>query len=146
MPKILCAIALLTALIVAVSLGSCGSGLPGSNQVTVRVTPAQATVTVGGILALKGDATGFTSSPIVRWWVQESHDTGGDDCGYLQPPPASPCQFGYVIYSSVSQFPSSAAYYAPFAPGMYHVTFEATQFAEFSHLSKTALATITVTP
>ena len=134
------------ALIAVFLLGSCGNGLPHSDQVTVMVTPALATVAVAGTVSLKGDATGFTRSPIVRWWVQEAHDAGGDDCGYLQPPPVSPCQYGYVIFDSVSQFPSAATYYAPLTPGTYHVTFQATQNTAFDYLSKTAMATITVTP
>jgi hypothetical protein len=64
----------------------------------------------------------------------------------LQPPPTSPCQYGYVIFGSVTQFPSSATYYAPLTPGTYHVTFQATQNTTFDYLSKTATATITVTP
>jgi hypothetical protein len=58
----------------------------------------------------------------------------------------SACPFGHVIFGSVSQFPSSATYYAPLAPGTYHVTFEATQFTTFDHLTKTTTATINVTP
>ncbi len=113
MPQIVRALTLPVALMVAILFGGCGSGLPHSNQVTAMVTPAQATVAIGGTFSLKGDATGFTRSPIVRWWVQEAHNAVGDDCGYLQPPPMSPCQYGYVIYGSVTQFPSSAIYYAP---------------------------------
>lgn len=138
---------ILPAAMALVSLFSdCGSGLPHSSQVTVTVTPAQATVTPGGTLDFVGNASGFTETPIVRWWIQEARNTGGDDCGYLQQPPTSPCQFGYVIYGSVSVFPSSASYFAPLTPGTYHVTFEATQFSTFDHLSKTASATISVTP
>jgi hypothetical protein len=117
--------------------------------VTARVTPAQATVAAGETVGLVGDATGFTDTTQVGvlWWVQEARDAGGgDDCGYLQPPPMSPCPFGYVIFASVSTFPSSATYYAPLTPGTYHVTFKATQFARYDYVSKTATATITVTP
>jgi len=146
MPKIVRAITLPVALIVALLFGSCGSGLPHSGQVTASVAPAEATVAAGGTVALEGDAIGFTRSPIVLWWVQEARDAGGDDCGYLQPPPMSPCQYGYVIFGSVTQFPSSAIYYAPPTPGTYHVTFQATQNTTFEYLSKTATATITVTP
>jgi hypothetical protein len=147
MSQFLRAIALPVALIAVLLLDSCGSGLPHSNHVTATVTPAQATVAASGTVALEGDATGFTQSPIVSWWVQEAHNTGGgDDCGYLQPPPMSPCPYGYVIFGSVTQFPSSATYYAPLTPGTYHVIFWASQFTEFDHLSKTATATITVTP
>jgi hypothetical protein len=144
------AIPLFLALLGAIPLSGCGgggSGLPSSSQVTVLVTPSQTSVAVGGSVALKGSATGFTQTPIVQWWVQEAKNAGGsDDCGYLTPPPMSACQFGYVVFGSVSQFPSSATYYAPLTPGTYHVTFEATQFTAFDHLTKATTATINVTP
>jgi hypothetical protein len=50
-----------------------------------------------------------------------------------------------VIFGSVSPFPSSAIYYALRAPGKHHVTFEATQFTTFDHLTKTATEAINVT-
>ncbi|MGB8064452.1 MAG: hypothetical protein WCF26_21365 [Candidatus Sulfotelmatobacter sp.] len=147
MSQIVRAIALPVTLIVALFLDSCGSGLPRSSEVTVTVTPAQATVAVGETVVLNGNATGFTETPIIEWWVQEARDAGGsDDCGYLQPPLMSRCQFGFVIFGSVTQFPSSATYYAPLTPGTFHVTFAATQFATFDPLSKTATSTLTVTP
>lgn len=147
MSQIVRAIALPVTLIVALFLDSCGSGLPHSSQVTVTVAPAQATVAVGETVVLNGNATGFTETPIIEWWVQEARDAGGsDDCGYLQPPLMSRCQFGFVMFGSVTQFPSSATYYAPLTPGTFHVTFAATQFAGFDPLSKTATATLTVTP
>jgi hypothetical protein len=149
MPQFWRVVTLPVALLAVILLDSCGSGggLPHRNQVTVAVTPAQTTVAVGGTVSLNGNATGFTEAPIVEWWVQEERDAGGsDDCGYLQPPPMSRCQFGFVIFGSVAHFPSSASYYAPLTPGTYHVTFEATQFATFDHVSKTATVTIIVTP
>ena len=146
MSQIVRAVTPLIAPLMALLLGSCGNGLPHSNEVTASVAPATASVAVGGTVALTGDATGFTSSPIVVWRVQEAKATGGDDCGYLDPPAASPCPFGYVIFGSVTKFPSSAKYYAPLTPGAYHVTFEATQNSEFDYLTKTATATIIVTP
>jgi len=109
------------------------------------ISPAQASVSAGGTVMLTGNATGFTQVPVVQWWVQEAQATGGDNCGYLQPPAASPCEFGHVIFGSVAQFPSPANYYAPSTPGTYHVVFEASQFSEFDRLTRTATATITVT-
>jgi hypothetical protein len=50
-------------------------------------------------------------------------------------------RFGHVIFGSVSQFASWATYYAPLAPGTYHVTLEATQYTTFDHLTKTTTAT-----
>ena len=130
-------------------LAACGGGvgLPHSNQVTAQITPAQTSVKVGQTTSLQGSATGFTQAPIVQWWIQEAKNSGdSDDCGYLTLPPMSVCQFGYVVFGSVTQFPSPATYYAPLTPGTYHVTFEASQFEAFDHVSKTATATMTVTP
>jgi hypothetical protein len=137
--------ALSLVLSIAVLLVSCGSGLPPTKDVIATVTPAQATVSTGGNVELIGSAVGFTATPVVRWWVQEAKHTGDDECGYLEPPPVSPCPYGYVIYES--SFPSSATYYAPTTPGIYHVTVELTQFSygAFDHLTKTATATITTT-
>ena len=129
-------------------LAGCGTGgLPHSNQVTVSVTPSQTTVAPGASITLSGSAVGFTASPIVDWWVQESRDLDfNNDCGFLssQAPPQTGCPYGYVMYDGVAKVPSSATYYAPSAPGTYHVAFEASQFVTFDHLSKTATATITV--
>lgn len=129
-------------------LASCGTGgLPHSNQVTASVTPAQATISAGASITLEGSATGFTASPIVQWYIQESYDIDHiNRCGYLStdPPPSSGCPYGYVMFPDVSQVPSSGTFYAPTTPGNYHVTFEATQFTTFDHLTKTAQAVITV--
>ena len=138
----------LAGLVCSLFLSGCGTGgLPHSNQVTAAVSPAQATVQPGGSVSLNGSATGFTASPIVQWYIQESRNIDfNNDCGYLssQAPPVTGCPYGYVMFGDVTQFPSSATYYAPTIPGTYHVTFEATQVVEFDHLTKTAQATITV--
>ncbi len=134
----------------AMFFGSCGTGLPHSSDVVASVTPATATLPVGETVGLVGNATGFTNTQqvVVDWWVQEAKDAGADACGYLKPPPTSACGFGYVIFGPVAKFPSSASYHAPQTPGTYHVTFEATQFSygAFDHVTKSASATITVTP
>ena len=131
-----------------VLLAGCGTGgLPHSNQVTASVTPAQATVSIGGSVALTGSATGFTAAPIIQWYIQESRDISfTNNCGFLtsEAPPQTGCPYGYVMFADVSQFPSSAAYYAPSTPGTYHVTFEASQFVTFDHLTKTAQAVVRV--
>ena len=127
-------------------LAGCGTGgLPHSNQVTVTVTPSQATISTGGTLALTGSADGFTASPIFEWWIQESKDLDfNNDCGFLssQAPPQTGCPFGYVMYDLATA--SHATYYAPPVAGTYHATFSASQFIEFDHLTKNAEATITV--
>jgi hypothetical protein len=148
MPQLLRVCALLGVLTcVAAAMLSCGNGLPHSGDVIASITPAQASIRIGENVALTGNATGFTEAPIVRWWIQEAHDSGsGDDCGYLTLPAMSPCPYGYVVFGSVTRFPSPATYYAPSTTGTYHVTFEAIQSSEYDYLSKTVTATITVTP
>ena len=143
--KIARPIAILVGIGAALLLGSC-SGLPDSDNVFLTLTPAQAGVTVGGAVPLVGNVTGLDlSQSIPDWWVQEARDSGGDWCGYTAPPDAPDCPFGYVVY--VSKFPSAATYYAPATSGTYHVTFRATQWGYAgANVSKTAAATITVTP
>jgi hypothetical protein len=129
-------------------LTSCGTGgLPHTSQVTATVTPSQATVAPGGSVTLTGAAKGFTAAPIVQWYIQESKDIDfNNDCGFLlsTPPPVAGCPYGFVVFADMTTFPSSATYYAPSTPGTYHVTFEASQFTTFDHLTKTAQAVITV--
>ena len=125
----------------------CGNNLPHSGQVSVSVTPSQTTVAPNGSVTLNGSASGFTASVMGRWWIQESYDIDRiNDCGLLttEATPQTGCPYGYVMYDEKMAVPSTATYYAPSAPGTYHVTFEATQFDTFDHLSKTAQATITV--
>jgi hypothetical protein len=137
------------AVLVAVFAPACGTGgLPHTSEVTISVTPSQTTIQAGSSIALLGDAKGFSATPIVQWWIQESHDTkGANDCGYLsnQVPPQTGCPYGYVVYDAVAEgVPSAATYHAPLTAGTYHVTFTATQLVEFDSLSKTVQATITV--
>ncbi len=127
-------------------LTGCGSGLPSRSSITVTVSPSEATVAVGGTVALTGTESGFTAKPIVQWWIQESKAVGSD-CGKLdtQEKDFTGCPYGFVMFHDVTTVPSTATYYAPTTPGTYHVTLTMTQFAEFDHVGKTATATITVT-
>lgn len=96
--------------VVATIFGCGGNGLPHTNQVTATVTPAAATVAPGGSVTLTGEATGFTTGPIVDWYIQESKDIDFiNDCGLLtsQNPPQSGCPYGYVMFDDVTQFPST---------------------------------------
>ena len=47
--------------VAAYSLTSCGNGLPHSNQISARITPAQATVASGGSVVLQATTSGFTN-------------------------------------------------------------------------------------
>lgn len=139
------------ALLLCAVVNGCGNGLPHSSDITVTVSPASATVAVSGTVTLAGSATGFTRTPLIQWWIQESHDIDRmNGCGILManqlPPSPSSCPFGYVAYPNVDSIPSTAVYHPPATPGTYHVTVEMTQVVTFDSVSKTAIATITVTP
>ncbi len=137
------------AILLLQTLTGCGSGLPSASSITVSVSPSQASVQVGGTVALTGTATGFTASAIVTWWIQESKAVDfNNDCGKLdtQGKDFTGCPYGFVMFHDVTTVPSKAIYYAPPTPGTYHVTLTMTQVTEFDHVGKTATATITVTP
>jgi hypothetical protein len=131
-----------------VLLASCGGGgLPPSSAVTVSITPSTATVKTGGTVALTGDATGFTASPIVDWWIQESKGGTGSDCGKLDTDPKdfTGCPYGFVMFDDVNQFPTKATYYAPPTPGTYHVVVSMTEICcYYDYLTKTGSTTVTV--
>lgn len=135
----------------AMVITTCGSGI--ASQVSVAITPAQATVASGSSIDFRGDATGPSKTAFLAgsWWVQESQERDPNkDCGFLVAKDASfaNCPFGYmVIGPDYPQMPSHATYFAPPTPGTYHVTFEVWWGAEaFVTTSKTAGAAVTVTP
>jgi hypothetical protein len=55
--------------VVATLFGCGGNCLPHTNQVTATVTPAAATVAPGCSVTLTGNATGFTTGPVVDWYL-----------------------------------------------------------------------------
>ena len=133
--------------LIAVLLSACGSGLPSSSQISTTITPVQATIPTNTTLTLHGTATGFTTAPIISWWVQESHDLDQiHDCGFAEYEYGhfTNCPFGFVVYT-LFEVPSTATYYAPATPGMYHVTFDVWQRDGFNQVEKSATATIVVT-
>ena len=137
------------AYLMAIFVTACGIGI--ASQVSVAITPRQATVAAGSSVDFRGDATGPTTFLAGGWWVQESYDRDPNkDCGFLAAKDASfaNCPFGYVVIGSdYPHMPSHATYFAPPTPGTYHVTFEAWWGAElFVTTSKTASAAVTVTP
>ena len=132
---------------VAVLLSACGSGLPSSSQISVTITPVQATIPINATLTLHGTAIGFTTPPIGSWWVQESHALDQiHDCGFAEYKDGylTSCPFGFVVYT-LFEVPSAATYYAPPTPGTYHVTFDVWQRDGFNQVEKSATATIVVT-
>ena len=127
----------------------CGGGLPHSSDVSISITPAQASVKPEGTVTLTGTETGFSRTPIVSWWIQESKakDFNNDCCKLdTQAKDFSGCPYGFVMVHDVTTVPSTAVYYAPATPGTYHVTVRMIEVCcWFDYLTKTAQAEITVT-
>jgi hypothetical protein len=134
----------------ATYLSGCGgSGLPDRSSVTVTITPAQATVKAGSVVALVGTESGFTQPPIVSWWIEESKVIDfNNDCGKLdsQAKDFTGCPYGFVMFHDVTTVPSTAYYYAPQTAGVYHVTVSMLQPSRFEELTVSGTAAITVTP
>ena len=127
----------------------CGGGLPHSSDASVSVAPVQASVKAGSTVTLTGTDVGFTQSPIVDWWIQESKAKDfNNDCGKLdtQKKDFTGCPYGFVMFHDVTTVPSTAVYYAPATPGIYHATLQMTEVCcWFDSLTRTANAAITVT-
>ncbi len=136
-------------LLVLVSCG--GAASPDAGSISLSIMPASASVAAGSTLSLTGNATRFTKSPLVGWWMQEAKGSpGGLYCGFdTSHPVPSPadCPAGYITYdTSVSGVPSAAVYHAPSTPGTYHPVFQASQWDSYTlQVSKTTTAEITVT-
>jgi hypothetical protein len=130
-------------------MAACGSGLPGSRSLVATINPPNPTLAAGATVALTGNGTGFTQTPLPQWQMQESTSVANEHCGFLVTSTSQAnftnCPMGYVTYDP-NKFPSTATYYAPPASGTYHVQFIATQFSTFDHVSATATAPVTVTP
>ena len=146
-------------LLPAVLMLSCGSpsDQPPSSAVSVAITPATVTIQVGQTVDLHGATAGFTQAPLIDWWEQDQHDaskdgTGSEDCDNITPQNSNliaSCSFGYLTGSAVTQATSgTATYHAPMTPGVYHVTFHATQMSLQQwgpSVTARAIATIMVT-
>lgn len=132
----------------------CGSGVPApdARAITVTITPAVSTVPVGGTLDLRGDATGFTATPSVIWYMREGIGTNDAFyCGldYNDPaPPSTACPCGYVRFQeSKDGVPSPATYHAPTTAQVCHPTFQAMQSDGYAvQAVKYTAAEVTVTP
>ncbi len=133
---------------------SCGGGpaKPDPAQLTASITPSSATIAAGSTLALTGDGSGFTATPVGRWWMQEAKGSPTSlYCGVSNTDPVpseSDCPCGYIVFDAKNNnVPVHATYHAPQIPGTYHAVFMAVQFDGYEVLgTKTTTAAITVTP
>jgi hypothetical protein len=132
------------------SLGACGGGGGGSDfsNVSVSVSPANATVVAGGQVALQATVTGLPAgtNPAVNWTIAELQASGasGAQCNWLgSNPPAGPCPDGTIQGADGGSV--NVVYHAPGASGTFHVI--ATWSSAFTPVvARSATATITVTP
>jgi hypothetical protein len=133
-----------------VFIGGCGGGSSSfnPNNVSVTVSPATATVSAGGTVTLTATENGNCSgcmNLINLWSVVEN---GSTDCGWAgADPPAGPCPGGTTSPNAGANT-LMVTYYAPSAPGTYHVTAEVDiSLANYSGVvKKDGTSVITVTP
>ena len=142
-PRSVCAVCLLVVLL------GCGAEKPKS--VTVSITPASATMAAGDVLPLKGNSTGFTDTPSVGWYVEETTRDNNNYCGTdydERPPDTGSCPCGYVMFNkSDTGTPSTAYYHAPAVPGTCHIRFWAIQMYNYEiQAFQDVVAEVTVTP
>ena len=124
---------------------------PKSYTLTVSISSPPPFVHAGSAVNLRAEASGFTATKFVTWWVQESHDKDlNDDCGIIggtaPPPTVERCPYGYVTYATSVGTPNYAIYYASLTPGTYHVTARVMQGSKFDSVEKLATVAITVSP
>ena len=83
-------------------LASCGSGLPGSSSLVATITPSSAKVAANSSIALTGNGTGFTQTPLAQWQMQESSPVPNEHCGFILGSTSEAnftnCPMGYVVY------------------------------------------------
>jgi hypothetical protein len=90
-------------------LAGCGSGLPGSSSLVATITPSNAKVAANSSIALTGNGTGFTQSPLSQWQMQESSSVPNEHCGFILGSTSEAnftnCPMGYVVYDP-NKFPA----------------------------------------
>jgi hypothetical protein len=138
--------------IVAVSCVVCflGCGAETPKNVKVSIDPPSISTPVNSVVALKGNGSGFTDTPLTMWWVEETtRDTFYCGTDYDEHPPDSgSCPCGYVAFNkSDTGLPSTAYYHAPSVAGTCHINFTASQWNNYQlQAMQSASAEFTITP
>jgi hypothetical protein len=99
-----------------------GGGFNASN-VTVTVSPATVTIPADGQETLQATIRNYCSGcqPLYSWAISENDDT---NCTWLTTPPAGPCPGGTIQETATPYGYPTVTYFAPSAPGTFHVTAE----------------------
>lgn len=131
--------------LLAVIGSSCGNGGYDSENVTVTVSPATATVPENGKQPVQATVNHFCSGcvPQIEWSIAEN---GGTGCTWadMNTPPLGPCPGG-TIQGQGSQGITSqnVIYFAPTTSGTFHIS--ASQLITFTEATS-GMSVITVSP
>jgi len=117
-------------LIVSVSCGTSNGFNP--NNVTVSVSPTTATIPTGGQVALQATVQGLSSTSIssISLWSVTENPSGADCATYVGIVPPGPCPAGTIQIAASDEL--TVTYFAPSAPGTYHVNAEWEDFVNFT--------------
>jgi hypothetical protein len=138
-----------TSFVMLIVLAGCGYGSFDPNNVTVVLSPATATVSADGQVRLQAtvhhNCTGCT--PFYNWLVAENGDV---NFSWVvdSAPPVGPCPGGTLQQPSGLQG-ATVTYFAPDAPGKFHVTAQSLYFTNIlgpPTTTKQATSVITVGP
>ena len=114
--RALCVVPLALLIVIA---GCGGGGGWNANNVTVTVSPAAPTVAANGQVTLTATVNGLCSgcAPTIQSWsIQE--DPSGSNCTFV--PTFGPCPAGTIQGNAANLL--TVTYFAPSAPGTYHVS------------------------
>ncbi len=140
---------LLAFLLLIVSAG-CGTGnkLNPAN-VSVSVSPANATISTNGQVPLQATVQGLPSAYIsmISFWTITENPSGADCATDVGITPPGPCPAGTIQLVSADEL--TVTYFAPSTPGTYHINAEWEDFVNFTGppaATQTGTSVITVSP
>jgi hypothetical protein len=136
-------------LLLIVSAG-CGTGnrLNPAN-VSVSVSPANATISTNGQVPLQATVQGLPSGYIssISLWTVTENPNGADCATDVGITPPGPCPAGTIQLVSADEL--TVTYFAPSTPGTYHINAEWEDFVNFNGPpagTQTGTSVITVGP
>jgi hypothetical protein len=133
-------------LVLLIVITGCGTSGFNPNNVTVTISPATATAPENGQVPLQATVNGLCSGcvpSIQEWSITENEGSG---CTWMNTPPAGPCPGG-TIQEAATGTSLTVTYFAPSAPGTFHVIADVCLCFEVNPpVSKEGTSVITVSP
>ncbi len=132
-------------------VAGCGTGGSGfnPNNVTVVVSPATGTTATNGQVVLQATVTGDISPGLVLRWSVAENTSPTASCFWNvgTAPPVGPCPGGTIQEpaSDIGDY-LTVTYFAPSAPGTFHITAEWCLCGFGTPVIKTGTSVITVDP